>query len=248
MTDDIILCSDARIILSIINSMQFIKHIVFFGYGDVKAGNRLYNEAYALAKLLAQKGYIIVNGGGPGVMDASTQGARSVGGETIAITFQPTQAPGFEGRYPKNITDKEVKAGNYIERTFKLLEHGDIYICFKGGTGTLSEFAMAWCLGRLYFGCHKPMILYGAFWKKIIACFKKCMFLRGNETEIFKIATDPKEVLEAIGEFEKEFKNRLKEFLGPTGERAFMEGGLGYQGPEFDPSIREKNNRKAKKK
>lgn len=227
--------------------MQFIKNIVFFGYSDTKPGDRLYKEVYRLAKLIGGKGYTVVNGGGPGVMDASTQGAESVGAETLSITFYPTQAPGFEGRYPKNITDREVQTGNYIERMFKLLEHGDVYIVFKGGTGTLSEFATAWCLARLYFGCHKPMILYGAFWKKIVACLKKYMFLRGNEERIFRIAENPEQVLQAIEEFEKEFKARLKKFMGPSGERAFMEGGIGYRGPAFDPSKRKKVSKKEKK-
>jgi uncharacterized protein (TIGR00725 family) len=213
--------------------MQFIKNIAFLGSSETKKSEKLYREVFRVAKLLAKKGYVIVNGGGPGVMAASTQGARSVKGETLAITFYPQEATGFEGRYPKNITDKEIKTGNYIERTFKLLEHGDIYIIFKGGTGTFSEFATAWCLARLYYGVHKPFILYGKFWKEIIRCFKKNMMVRGEEEKVFKIVSQPKEVLLAIGEFEKEFKQRLKRFLGTQGERAFMAGGLGYRGPEF---------------
>ena len=213
--------------------MQFIKNIAFFGSSETKKSNRLYRQVFKTAKLLAEKGYVIVNGGGPGVMDASTQGAKSINGETLAITFYPKEAPGFEGRYLKNITDKEVKTGNYIERTFKLLEHGDIYIIFKGGTGTFSEFSMAWCLARLYYGVHKPFILYGNFWKEIIAVFKKNMYLRGEEEKVFKIVNSPEKVLIAIGEFEQELKKRLKKFMGSKGERAFMAGGLGYRGPEF---------------
>lgn len=213
--------------------MRFIKNIAFFGSSETKKGEPLYEEVFQLAKTLAQKGYVVVNGGGPGVMDASTQGAQAGQGETLAITFYPKQASGFEGRYPKNLTDKEIKTGNYIERTFKLLEHGDIYIIFKGGTGTFSEFAMAWCLARLYYGVHKPFILYGNFWRDIIKCFKKNMFLRGEEEKVFKIVSSVKGVLQSINEFEKEFSQRIRKFLGPKNERAFMAGGLGYRGPEY---------------
>ncbi|PIS08839.1 hypothetical protein COT75_05165 [Candidatus Beckwithbacteria bacterium CG10_big_fil_rev_8_21_14_0_10_34_10] len=213
--------------------MQFIKNIAFLGSSESKRGSKLYNQAFKVAKVLASRGYSIVNGGGPGVMDASTQGAKSAKGETLSITFYPQSAPGFEGRYPKNITDKEITTGNYIERTFKLLEHGDIYIIFKGGTGTFSEFAMAWCLARLYYGCHKPFILYGSFWKEIISVFKKHMYVRGEEDKIFKIVKNENEVLKAIDSFEKDFQIRLKKFLAPKGERAFMGGGLGYRGPDF---------------
>ncbi len=210
--------------------MRFIKNIAFLGSSEVQKGERLYETAFKVAKLLAAKGYVIVNGGGPGIMNASTQGAESVKGETLAITFYPQDAPGFEGRYPKNITDKEIKTGNYIERVFKLLEHGDIYIIFKGGTGTFSEFAMTWCLGRLYYGVHKPFILYGDFWKEIIGCFKKNMFFRGEEEKIYKIVNQPEKVLLAIEEFEKEFSQRMKRLVKSEAEKAFT---IGYRGPEY---------------
>lgn len=184
-----------------------IKNIAFFGYSEAKPETKLYKEAFNLAKLLAGEGYVIINGGGPGVMNASTQGALAGGGETLAVTFYPKNAPGFEGRYIKNTTDKEVKTGNYVERMFKLLEHGDIYIVFKGGTGTLSEFATAWCLARLYYGHHKPFLLYGKQWKKIISVLRENLFLRGNEEKIFKIVSTPCEVFEGIKEFKKEGKN-----------------------------------------
>lgn len=180
-----------------------IKNIAFFGFSEAKPTSSLYEEAFEVAKLLAERGYVIINGGGPGVMDASTQGARAAGGETLAITFYPKRAPGYEGRYLKNVTDKEIKTGNYVERMFKLLEHGDIYIIFKGGTGTLSEFATAWCLGRLYFGSHKPFILYGEHWQKIIKVLKENLFLRGEEEKIFKIVSTPDGVLKTIAEFQK---------------------------------------------
>ena len=51
-------------------------------------------------------------------MNASTSGAESVGGRTVSVTFDPENAPGYEGRYVKNITDKEVVTTNYLERMF----------------------------------------------------------------------------------------------------------------------------------
>jgi hypothetical protein len=189
--------------------MRLIKNIAFFGYSEAKPGERLYQEAFDIAKLLAKAGYVIVNGGGPGVMDASTKGAASVKGETLSVTFYPENAPGFEGRYLGNVTTKVIKTGNYYERMFKLLEHGDIYIIFKGGTGTLSEFATAWCLARLYYGAHKPFVLYGNFWKGIVETIKKSMFIRGNEFNIYKIVNKPLDVVKAIEGFELEFSKRL---------------------------------------
>jgi hypothetical protein len=188
---------------------MFIRNIGFFGYSECKEGSRLYQQTFTVAKLLAEKGYAVVNGGGPGVMYASTKGAEAANGSTIAVTFSPQNAPGFEGKYLKNITGLEIKTSNYIERMFKLLEHADTYVIFKGGTGTLSEFATTWCLARLYYGYHKPFVLYGKFWHDIIHVLKKHLILRGNEEKVFQIVDSPQGVLRAIAGFEKEFARRL---------------------------------------
>ena len=181
-----------------------IKNVAFFGYADAEESSKLYQDAFETAKLLAKHGFTIVNGGGPGVMNASTQGAESVDGETLAVTFSPSDAPGFEGRYVRNVVDREIKTGNYIERMFKLMEHSDTFVIFQGGTGTISEFGTAWVLARLYYGHHKPFILYGEFWHEILAVIMKHMKMRGTEDKVYKIVTDRSQVLETIKQFDKE--------------------------------------------
>jgi hypothetical protein len=223
--------------------MWAVKNIAFFGHSDLSKKDKVYQDAFRVAQILASKGFTIVNGGGPGVMMAATEGAKSVGGETLSITFYPHGAPGFEGRYLKNVTDREIETGNYIERMFKLFEHGDLYIIFKGGTGTFSEFATAWCLSRLYFGLHKPFILYGEFWKEIIAVFKKNMYLRGEEEKVFKIVNSPEAVLRAIEQLKKEYADLLGKII-PKEEGAFI---LGYRGPVFDDLKNHKPIKKEKK-
>ena len=181
-----------------------IKNIAFFGDANVPPTSQIYKDAFAIAKLLGESGYTIVNGGGPGVMTASTKGAEASGGETLTVTFTPKDAPGFEGRYLGNIPDKEIKTKNYIERMFKLMEHSDCFIMFNGGTGTLSEFATAWALGRLYYPHHKPFVLYGKFWQDIIKLLKVKMKLRESDMKVFRVATNKQEVMSALSGFEDE--------------------------------------------
>jgi uncharacterized protein (TIGR00725 family) len=185
---------------------RVISRVAFFGYADAKPKSELYQRVYKTAQLLAGKDFTIVNGGGPGVMDASTKGAESVDGDTVAVTFYPEDAPGFEGRYVANVVDREIVTGNYIERMFKLLEVADIYIIFKGGTGTVSEFATAWALSRLYYGHHKPFLLYGDFWREVMDLLRKEFFMRGSEGDVYRIVDSPKDVLNAVKEFENQFQ------------------------------------------
>lgn len=202
------------------NQDKKIKQISVFGFADAKREDPLFKEAYEAAQILAQAGYTIINGGGPGVMKASSEGAKAVGGHTIGVTFYPKDIALFEGRDRDNPLDEEVVTKNYLERTLKLLELGDAYLIFKGGTGTISEFGMAWGLAHLYFGHHKPLILYGEFWEEIIATFIANMRIRPEERMLYRIVKSAAEVLEAITVLDNVLKNDGKAFSAE--EKAFQ--------------------------
>lgn len=184
-----------------------IKKVTFLGYADAKEGDELYNTVVEVAKLCAKKGLTVINGGGPGVMKASTVGAKLGEGKAVGVTFYPKDIPIFEGRDETNKVDELIVTDNYLARTLKLLEEGQVFIIFNGGTGTISEFGMAWGLARLYFGHHKPLILYGDFWQEIIFAFTKGMYIRPEERRVFKIVNKPEDAILAIEEFEREFEN-----------------------------------------
>jgi hypothetical protein len=174
------------------------KKVTIFGFSEAKPEDRLYQDAFQTAKLLAQEGFVIVNGAGPGVMRAASEGAKTAGGKVIGVTFEPSGMTNFEGRDLKNPIDEEIVLPNYVERTLKLLELGDVYVIFNGGTGTISEFGMAWGLARLYFGHHKPLILFGAWWHEILEAFGKNMHLREEELRVYRIVNTPQEAVEEV--------------------------------------------------
>lgn len=185
-----------------------IRQISYFGFADADSDDPLYKEAYEVSKFLSSKGFVAINGGGPGVMRAVSQGAKAGGGTAVGVTFYPKDITNFEGRDPKNPLDMEIKTANYLERTLKLLELGDAYVVFKGGTGTISEFGMAWGLARLYFGHHKPLILYGDFWNNIVKSFVDNMRTRPEELKVYRVVDSPEEAYEAINLFEDLLKEQ----------------------------------------
>jgi hypothetical protein len=183
-------------------SKRKIKQIAYFGFADAAPNDPLYQEAYEVSKFLTTKGFVAINGGGPGTMRAVSEGAKAAKGTAIGVTFYPKDITNFEGRDPQNPIDVEIKTKNYLERTLKLLELGDAYVVLKGGTGTISEFGMSWGLARLYFGHHKPLILYGEFWNNIIDAFVKNMRIRPEELKVYKVVNTPEEALRALNTFE----------------------------------------------
>lgn len=185
-----------------------IENIAIFGSADVDKQHPLYQETFKIARYLARHDKVIVNGGGPGVMDAATQGAIAEGGKTLGVTFYPKDMPEFEGRYFENKVDKEIKTANYVERMFGLMDHADAFICMQGGTGTLSEWATAWLLAHLYYGNHKPLILYGEFWHDFMRVVNDHFFINEKEKEVYKIAKNEEELILALNEFENDLAQR----------------------------------------
>jgi uncharacterized protein (TIGR00730 family) len=202
--------------------VRAIKNIAFFGDARIPETDPVYQDAFEIAKILAEAGFTIVNGGGPGVMNASTHGAEAVNGETISVTFYPKDAGSFEGRYLANVTDREIITSNYVERMFKLLEHGDMFIIFKGGTGTVSELGTAWVLANLYFGHHKPFILFGQHWIPIVDVIRSNLNIDAQEMGVFEIVTKREDVLPTIKKFEKKMEGIDHSHCKVCAEKAFM--------------------------
>lgn len=201
---------------------RIINNVTFFGDSAISEDDPVYKSAWETAKLLAENGYTIVNGGGPGVMKAATDGAESVNGKTIAVYWEPKLASHFEGKNTANLTDESFAYSNYMMRTLGLIQNGDVYVVFKGGTGTISEFGMVWCIAKLYYGCHKPVILFGEFWDEIIDTMQKNLIIDQVELGVLYKAKTPEEVLAHIVSFEDLFKNCGSEKKPISDEGAFL--------------------------
>ena len=182
-----------------------IDRVAFLGGSSWDENSQVYKDAYETAKLLAENGYEIMNGGGPGVMRASTLGAHEGNQKAIAVTYHPNKVKkNYEGVDIKNTFDEEIITLDYFDRTKVMLQNSDVHIVFKGSTGTISEFGMTWASSRIHGTNRKPIIVFGKFWEEIINVFKKTMLMRPGETELLHICTTPSEVLGHIQSLDSE--------------------------------------------
>jgi hypothetical protein len=182
-----------------------IHRVAFLGGAEWREDSEPYKLAYETAKLLAEAGYAIVNGGGPGVMRASTKGAHAGGGKVLGITYRPAyRHKNYEGVDDENDYDEEVMTLDYFDRTKVMLQNADVHLIFQGGTGTISEFGMTWASSRIHQGHNKPIILVGKFWNHIIREFDTHMKLRSGEKDLITIVNKPQEVLDLINKARKE--------------------------------------------
>ena len=138
------------------------KIVTVFGSSRPQAGDPDYEEARALGKALAERGFAVCSGGYGGVMEAVSRGAKEGCGKVYGVTAE------FFARGANSWVDVEVRKKTWEERLFELIRLGDGFVACKGGTGTLVELAVVWeMLNKSVIGA-KPCAVLGEFWQPIL--------------------------------------------------------------------------------
>ena len=163
--------------------------VTVFGSSQAKEGGPDYERGRLLGKLLAESGYTICNGGYGGMMEATARGAKDAGGETIGVTTED-----FGGPVNRWI-DREIKMKRWSERLFKLIELGDGYVIFDGGTGTLVELFVVWEMLNKKF-IQKPLIVLGPELQRFISEIRQFPQIINNDN-IFFVET-PDQILKFL--------------------------------------------------
>jgi uncharacterized protein (TIGR00725 family) len=182
---------------------KIIKRVAIFGGADAKKTDQSYIDAYNTAKILAENGYIVVNGGGAGIMLAATLGAKAGGGKVETVVIDPKKKiKNFEGYNQENhdATDKIYKTKNYSDRLNKLIEVGDAFVIFNGGVGTLSEVGLTWQMAKFEYGDreHEPLIFFGDGLANLINQLVNNQKYEELEKKLYEIVYTPEEVLTTI--------------------------------------------------
>lgn len=103
-------------------------------------------NARRMGELIAKNGYILVNGGMRGVMEASARGAKSANGLVIAIL------PGKSAEEANRYVDIAIPTGMGYLRNSVVVLNSDILVAIDGSYGTLSEIAYAQIYNKTVFG------------------------------------------------------------------------------------------------
>jgi hypothetical protein len=105
--------------------------------GSAYCGEELYKTAYEVGRLVAERGYILINGGLGGVMEASAKGARDAGGFVIGVI--PTPAKKDANKYCNAV----IATNMGHARNMIIVHSSDSIIAVGGSYGTISEMAIA---------------------------------------------------------------------------------------------------------
>jgi uncharacterized protein (TIGR00730 family) len=161
-----------RIMAEFVEGFQFLseskKEVTIFGSARIAEGSRWYHEARVLGQLLAEHGFTVITGGGPGIMEAANRGAFEKGGESIGLNIQlPTEQR-------VNPYVKRSRGFYYFfTRKVMLAASAQSYIFFPGGFGTLDECFEIITLIQTRKMQKTPVILVGKeYWEPLWAWVK----------------------------------------------------------------------------
>ncbi len=169
-----------RIMAEFIEGFEFLsglkKEVSFFGSARVTPGNAYYKMARALAERLAQEGYTMVTGGGPGIMEAGNRGAFEAGGESVGLDIQ------LPNEQRRNKFVKKSKGFHYFfTRKVMLSASAQAYVFFPGGFGTFDElFEIVTLIQTGKMSDQVPVILVGKdYWTGLLTWIREQMMQRG---------------------------------------------------------------------
>jgi len=154
--------------------------VTIFGSARLKPGSVAYDGVKKLAAELTKMGCDIISGGGPGIMQAANEGARSVDpkalhrsvGIRVELPFEQEVNP-FVGLAYEHRT--------FFSRLHHFMIASDAFVIVPGGIGTLLEFALAWQLLQVRKLYNTPLILVGKMWTGLVEWGRKTMLTKGSE-------------------------------------------------------------------
>ncbi len=172
--------------------------VTIFGSTRVKPEDEVYQKAEQTAKLLAENGFGVITGGGPGVMEAANKGALSAGGRSIGLNIQlPLE------QKPNPYTNVSLSFRYFFVRKVMFVKYAVAYIIFPGGFGTLDELFESVTLIQTHKIKPFPVILVGSdYWKGLLRWIKEVVLkaekISPSDLEIFQLIDEPSEIVRAI--------------------------------------------------
>lgn len=178
--------------------------VSIFGSARTKTDDSNYILAEEIAYTLTQKGFGVITGGGPGIMEAGNKGANLGGGTSVGLNIDLP----FEQHFNDYIdNDKNMNFDYFFVRKVMFMKYAQGYVVMPGGFGTLDEMFEALTLIQTKKIAKFPIILVGSkFWEGLLGWMKTTMKdknknISDKDLELLSIADTSEEVLEIIETF-----------------------------------------------
>ena len=147
--------------------------VTIFGSARTKEDHIYYKESVALAEKLAIKGYGIISGGGPGIMEAANKGAQQGKGPSVGLNID---LPFEQNHNPYIDPQHNLEFDYFFVRKVVFVKYSQAFVIMPGGFGTLDEFFEAMTLIQTKKIRRRPVVLFGsAYWQGLLDWIKAIM-------------------------------------------------------------------------
>jgi uncharacterized protein (TIGR00730 family) len=172
--------------------------VSIFGSARTGAPDPMYEHARHLARRLAEEGYTVITGGGPGIMEAANRGAREGDGVSVGLAIDLPR---------ENEVNRYVSLPAYFRYFFvrktMFVKYAQAFVIFPGGFGTFDELFESLTLVQTGKIDHFPIILFGSrYWSGLLEWLRSTVIAEGKaspvDLELLRISDDVEEVTRMI--------------------------------------------------
>ena len=175
--------------------------VTIFGSARAKRNSPLYKLARTIGRCLAEAGYAVITGGGPGTMEAANRGCREGGGLSVGCNIELPHEQGMNA-----YVDLGVEFRYFFARKTMFVKYADAFVILPGGLGTLDELFEALTLIQTGKVRHFPVVLVGAsYWAGLLGWIRDTLLAKGAIDEadlaLLQVTDDPDEVVTIVRAF-----------------------------------------------
>jgi uncharacterized protein (TIGR00730 family) len=178
-----------------------------FGSARAKPGSEYYRLAEEIAYLLTKKGFGVITGGGPGIMEAANKGAHFSQGKSVGLNIA---LPHEQHPNPFIDPDKLLYFDFFFVRKVMFMKYSQGYIVMPGGFGTLDELFEAVTLVQTQKMVNFPIVLVGVdYWKGLVDWVKDKLldshFISNDDMDIIQVVDTAAEAVGIIDAFYQKY-------------------------------------------
>jgi uncharacterized protein (TIGR00730 family) len=149
--------------------------VTVFGSARVKPDSPYYAAAREVGRGLAERGFAVITGGGPGVMEAANRGANEAGGLSIGCNIELAHE-----QSPNPYSNLSIDFRYFFVRKTMFVKYSEAFVVFPGGFGTLDELFEALTLIQTSKVKRFPVVLYGSeYWSGLLEWIERTLAVEG---------------------------------------------------------------------
>ncbi|HEY1617956.1 MAG TPA: TIGR00730 family Rossman fold protein, partial [Streptosporangiaceae bacterium] len=172
--------------------------VAVFGSARTKPGTGEYEVAEQIGAGLADAGYAVITGGGPGIMEAANKGAATAGGVSVGLGIELPEEQGLN-----DYVEVGLEFRYFFVRKTVFVKYAQAFVVLPGGFGTLDELFEAVTLVQTGKITKFPIVLVGsAYWSGLMDWIRGTLIQQGKVAEadivLLHLADDPAEVIKII--------------------------------------------------